>query len=325
MTATIFDTTHFPKAKTFWYQGKFYDWSEGLLHPMTHALHYGTSVFEGIRAYSTDKGTAVFRLSEHIDRFLYSAGVIKMTSPYGKDEIIRTVLETIRKNKMDGCYIRPMLFYSYGGLGIVPKFSPVELAIATWEWGAYLGDKSWNGVAVYIHPLRRVHHSQVDMRAKLGGLYIQSMICGIETRALGFDEAVFLNLEGRVAEGPGENIFVVAKGALKTNDVSESILEGITRTSVLEVARDLGYRTTVGPITKEDMFGADEVFFTGTAVEVVPIIRITDGSDPKTGPKGHIVGPGQPGPVTDRIRKRYLEIVRGKVKKFEKWLTYVNE
>ena len=323
MTRTIFDNTHFPKAKTYWYMGKFYDWSEGFLHPMTHGLHYGTSVFEGIRAYPTDDGPAVFRLSEHIDRFLYSAAVIKMTSPYDKDAIVRAVLQTIRKNRLTSCYIRPLLFYSYGGLGIVPKSSPVELAIATWDWGAYLGEKSWTGVSVYIHPLRRVHHSQVDMRAKLGGLYIQSMICGIETRALGFDEAIFLNLEGRIAEGPGENIYVVKKGVLKTNDVTESILEGITRTSVLTIAKDLGYETTVGPVSQEEFFAADEVFFTGTAVEVVPIIRVRDGSDRAKKPKDYVIGTGRAGTITGKIRARYLDIVHGKVKKYAQWLTYV--
>ncbi len=249
----MLNTTNFPKAKRIWYQGKFYDWSDSLLHSMTHALHYGTSVFEGIRAYPTDKGPAIFRLSDHIDRFLHSASVVKMKQPYGKAEIEAAVRATVGENGLQSCYIRPLMFYSYGNLGLVPKASPVELVIAAWEWGAYHGENAAGGVSAYIVPWRRVHHSQIDMRAKLGGIYVQSTICGLEARDKGCDEAVFLNLEGRVAEGPGENIFVVKDGVVKTNSRSESILEGITRTSVLEVAADLGFKTAIGPITKDEL------------------------------------------------------------------------
>lgn len=321
----MLDTTHFPKAKKIWYQGKFHDWSELTLHSMTHALHYGTSVFEGIRAYATAKGPAVFRLPEHIDRFFYSASVIRMTLPYTKDQVTEAVLSTIRANALESCYIRPLFFYSYGNLGLVPKASPVELVIAVWEWGAYLGEKASQGVSVFILPMRRIHHSQLDMKAKLGGLYVQSTICGLEARAHGCDEAVFLNLEGRVAEGPGENIFVVKNGTIKTNERIESILEGITRTSVLEIARDLGYKTEVGPLTKEEFLGADEAFFTGTAVEVIPIITVKDGSDPRSGNRVMPIGKGSTGPVSQKIRAAFLELVRGKHPRYEKWLTVVGD
>ena len=202
----MFDNTHFPKAKTFWHMGRFHDWSDGFCHPMMHALHYGTSVFEGIRAYGTDRGAAVFRLPEHIDRFLISAAVAKMKPPYSKDEIITFVKQTVRENGLESCYIRPLLYFGFGNLGLVPKACPVELAISAWEWGAYLGEKAEKGVNVYIVPWRRVHHSQFNMAAKLGGVYVQSTICGLEAREEGYDEAVFLNMEGRVAEGPGQNI-----------------------------------------------------------------------------------------------------------------------
>jgi branched-chain amino acid aminotransferase len=321
----MLSTAYFPKAKRYWYMGKFHAWSELTLHPMSHALHYGTCVFEGIRAYPTKKGPAVFLLPEHIDRLLYSAAVAHMTSPYGKDEIIEAVKATIRENKLDICYIRPLLFYSYGNLGLVPKASPVELVIGTWEWGAYLGEKAEKGVAVYILPWRRVHHSQLDMKAKLGGIYMQSTICGLEARAQGADEAVFLNLEGRIAEGPGENIFVIKDGVLKTNERSESILEGLTRTSILEIARDLGYKTSIGPISKEEFCGADEAFFTGTAVEVIPIVKIRDGSDPKGPKRACRIGTGKAGEISLKIRRTFLEIVRGKDPRYKKWLTIVNE
>lgn len=319
----MFPNTHFPKATKYWHMGKFHDWSDAGVHPMIHALHYGTSVFEGIRAYRTARGPAVFRLPEHIDRFLLSAGVAMMASPYTKDEITDIIKRTIRENGQDSCYIRPLLFYSYGNLGLVPKACPVELIIATWEWGAYLGEKAESGVNVYIVPWRRVHYSQFNMAAKLGGVYVQSTICGLEARQKGFDEAVFLNIEGRVSEGPGQNIFIVKDGTLKTNGRSESVLEGITRTSLLEIAQDLGHRTIIGPITKEDFFGADEAFFCGTAVEVIPIISVTDGSDPGSGEKRYAIGDGKAGPVALEMMKAYREAVTGADARYEKWLTFV--
>jgi branched-chain amino acid aminotransferase len=319
----MFPNTHFPKAQKYWYQGRFHDWSEAGLHPMMHALHYGTSVFEGIRAYATARGPAVFRLPEHIDRFLLSAGVAKMRSPYTKDEIIDFINLTVRENKLESCYIRPLLFYSYGNLGLVPKACPVELAIGAWEWGAYLGEKSAAGVSAFIVPWRRVHHTQFNMAAKLGGVYVQSTICGLEAREQGYDEAVFLNIEGRVAEGPGENIFIVKKGTLVTNDRKESVLEGITRTSLLEIARDLGIKTVVGPITRDDLFGADEAFFCGTAVEVIPISSITDGSDPAGRKERQVIGTGKPGPVAQRMIQAFREAVTGRAARYEKWLTHV--
>jgi branched-chain amino acid aminotransferase len=321
----MIDTSSFPKAKRYWYMGKMYDWSEYTLHPMTHALHYGTSAFEGIRCYPTSRGPAVFRLTEHVDRFMLSASVAKMIPPYGKGEIIRSIKQTVRENDLESCYIRPLFFYSYGNLGLVPKASPVQLVIGAWEWGAYLGEKADAGVSVYLLPWRRIHHSQLDMRAKLGGAYVQSTICGLEARAQGCDEAVFLNLEGRIAEGPGENIFLVKNGVLRTNDRSESILEGITRTSVVEIARDLGHTVEIAPMTKEDFLAADEVFFTGTAVEVVPIVKVMDGSNGAASKKEYEIGTGATGPITLKIRKTFLEIVQGRVPKYEKWLTFVNE
>jgi branched-chain amino acid aminotransferase len=317
--------TNFPKARKYWYDGGFHDWSEGGFHPAMHALHYGTCVFEGIRAYSTAKGPAVFRLPEHNDRFLVSAAAAKMKSPYAKDEIGEAIKATVRENGLDSCYIRPLLFYGYGNLGLVPKSCPVELAISAWEWGAYLGENAARGVNAYIVPWRRVHHTQFNMAAKLGGVYVQSTICGLEAREQGYDEAIFLNMEGRIAEGPGQNVFIVKGDTLVTNGRSESVLEGITRTSLLDIGKDLGYKTVVGPITKADLFGADEAFYCGTAVEVIPIVTVADGSDP-AGPKAaHTIGSGRPGPIVQRLIQTFADAVRGREPRYEKWLTYVGK
>jgi branched-chain amino acid aminotransferase len=319
----MFPNTHFPKAKLYWYKGQLFDWSRAALHPMLHGLHYGTSVFEGIRAYNTARGPAVFRLPEHVDRLFHSASVLRMDVPHTKDEVIAAIKLTMIENGLEAAYIRPLLFFSYGNLGLVPKASPVELTIGCWEWAAYLGEKADQGVYVYILPWRRIHYSQLQMTAKLGGVYVQSTICGLEARAQGCDEAVFLNLEGRIAEGPGENIFIVKDGVLKTNDKTESVLEGITRTSILEVARDLGHKTRVGPISKDEFFAADEAFFTGTAVEVIPIVRFRDASDPAQTVKDAPIGNGRPGRLTLELTKAFKDIVGGRNMAYEKWLTLI--
>jgi branched-chain amino acid aminotransferase len=319
----MYSTAHFPNAKKYWYEGKFWSWNEIQVHPMAFALHYGGSVFEGIRAYKTPQGPAIFRLPEHLERLFHSASVAKMNVPYSQKEIATAIKLTIRKNKLPSAYIRPLLFYSYGNLGLRPKYCPVELVIGAWEWAAYLGHKTEKGVSVYILPQRRIHYSQMDMTAKLGGLYVQSTISALDASSLGFDEGVFLNLEGNIAEGAGENIFIVRDNRLKTNDKTESILEGITRTSILEIAEDLGYTTIIGPITKAEFFKADEAFFSGTAAEIAPIIKVTDGSDPKSAKKEYMIGSGRVGETTLRLSTVFKEIVTGKIKKYRRWLTPV--
>lgn len=305
--------------------GKFYDWSSANIHSMTHALHYGTSVFEGIRAYSTPKGPAIFRLEEHVDRLFHSASVLKMKVPYSRQEIIDAIKQTMRENQLECAYIRPLLFYSYGNLGLNPKACPVELVISVWEWNAYLGEKSRQGVHVYILPWKRVHHSQYDMAAKLGGIYVQSTFCGLIAREKGCDEGVFLNLEGNVAEGPGENIFVIKDGVLKTNDRTESVLEGITRSSILKIAQDDGIQTEIGHITKEEFCLADEALFTGTAVETVPITRITDGSVPGEEETQGTIGDGDVGPITKKLMVTYQKVVTGNKLEYENWLTDISD
>jgi len=319
----MLDTSSFPKAKKFWHMGKIHPWSDLTLHSMVHALHYGTSTFEGIRAYHTPEGPMIFRLPEHVDRFFVSAEVLKMTVPYNKRDVTEAIKLTVRENEMESCYIRPLFYYGYGNLGLIPKASKPELVIAVWEWSSYMGEAALNGITAFLSPWRRVHHSQLDMRAKLGGAYVQSTIAGLEARAEGIDEALFLNMEGRIAEGPGENLFVVKNGGIKTNDRTESILEGITRTSIIEIAEDLGIPVSIGPIEIEDLTGADEAFFTGTAVEVVPVINLVDGSDRNAPRRNLTIGPGKPGPVTHKLRKAYMDIVGGANPKYRRWLTPV--
>ncbi|HPW16877.1 MAG TPA: branched-chain amino acid transaminase [Candidatus Aminicenantes bacterium] len=321
----MFVNTNFPKARRYWHNGAFHDWSEGGLHPAMHALHYGSCIFEGIRAYGTAKGPAVFRLPEHNDRFLLSADAARMACPHTKDQIADLIKRTVRENGLDSCYIRPLLFYSYGNLGLVPKACPVELFICAWEWGAYLGENAARGVNTLIVPERRIHHTQFNMSAKLGGVYVQSMIAGLDARRGGFDEAVFLNMEGRVAEGPGQNVFIVKGRKLVTNGRTESALEGITRTSILELGRDLGYETEVGPIAKEDLFGADEAFYCGTAVEIIPIVTVTDGSDPAGPRTKRVIGSGKPGPVVQGLIQAFQDAVHGRAPRYEKWLTHVGK
>ncbi len=321
----MFENTHFPKAKKFWYMGKILEWEEPTIHVMSHALHYGTSVFEGIRAYNTGKGPAIFRLQEHMDRLMHSASVLHMDVPYSKEEIRDVILLVMKENKLDTAYIRPLLFFSYGNLGLVPKHSRVELMVAAWKWGAYLGEAAARGTRVNIVPWKRVHYSQFDQSAKLGGLYVLSTISGVLARKKGYDEAVYLNLEGNIAEGPGENIFIIKDGVLKTNDMSESVLEGITRTSVLKLASDIGLECRVCPITKKDFFQADEAFFTGTAAEVASIVHVTDDSDPADAGKEYTIGTGQVGNITKRIKNLYLEVVKGQHDAYSGWLTPVNK
>lgn len=321
----MFENTHFPKAQRFWSNGEFYDWPTVRVHSMTHALHYGTSVFEGIRAYGTPEGPAVFRLEDHIKRLLHSAAVLHMSSPYDKADIMRAVKDILRENRLDSAYIRPLMYYGYGNLGLLPRACPVELEISAWEWGAYLGDRAQAGVNVYILPQRRVHHSQYDMTAKLGGIYVTSTMGGLIARSKGCDEALFLNMEGNVAEGPGENIVIVKDGAIRTNDRSESVLEGITRSSVLRIAQDQGIKTEIGPITKQDFMEADEAFFCGTAVEVTPITAGRDGSVPGAQEKDFVIGDGQPGKLTLELKKLYMETVGGLRPEYRDWLAYLKD
>ncbi|RMG68994.1 MAG: branched-chain amino acid transaminase [Calditrichaeota bacterium] len=322
----MWDKTFFSGAQKIWHMGEWLDWEESLIHAMSHAFHYGTAVFEGIRAYETERGPAVFRLKEHLKRLFHSAGVLQMEVPYTREELFEAVLETLRQNRLRSAYIRPIIYYSYGNLGLVPHACPVQVTIAAWAWGAYLGKEALEkGVHVLVVPWRRIHPSQFDMRAKMSGVYVQSMIAGKFARRHGFGEAVFLNLEERLAEGSGENIFIVKSGVLKTNSVEESILPGITRDTILKLAADQGIPTRVGPITLDEFLGADEAFFSGTAAEVTPITRVTDGHDPHRAREGWpttVIGNGKPGPITRQLADLYGRVVRGEEKAYHSWLSW---
>ena len=320
---------HFPGATCYWHNGKIHEWQEQIIHPMAHVLHYGSSVFEGIRAYKTPKGAAIFRLKEHIDRFFESAEAINMKVPFSHPEIMEACRLVVEKNQLDSAYIRPNLFYGYGNLGLTPKACPVELTVGCWEWGRYLGEASLqNGIHALLLPQKRLHPSQINASVKIGGLYVQSNVFATEARKRGFDEAIFLNLEDRVSEGPGENIIIINGDTLRTNDRSESVLEGITRTSILEIAQNLGYNTEIAPITVSDLLGADEAFFTGTAAEVTPISRITDSRDrdiPQSDWQTYAIGDGKPGAITQKLATLYGEIVRGQHQVYDHWLTYIHK
>lgn len=295
--------------KKIWLNGKFVDWQEAKTHILTHTLHYGGGVFEGIRAYETKKGTAVFRLSEHIERFFYSASCLGMEIPFLPEEIKKAILETIKVNKVKECYIRPIAFFGYGKMGLDPKGAPVNVAIALWPWGAYLGKEI---TKVKISKFIRVHPLSTIPDAKLSGNYLNSILATLEAKKEGFDEALLLDWQGFVAEGPGENIFMVKEKKLYT-PAKGTILPGITRASIIEIARDLGIKVKEKKITPKELKSANEAFFCGTAVEICPIGKIDD----------VLINRGKIGKITKRIKEVFTKVVRGEKKEYLKWLTFV--
>ena len=318
----MFSRENFKKASYYWYNGKFYHWDEATIHPMTHALHYGTAVFEGIRAYDTGEGVGIFRLDEHVDRLFHSAKVVGMKIPYKPEEVKEVIRETLYKNNLKSAYIRPIFFYSYGNLGLCPTSCNVDFIVATWEWGTYLGEKALReGIRVLILPWRRIHHSQITTTAKISGIYVQSKIGSEYARHMGFNEGLFLNLEGEIAEGAGENIFIVKNRRLITNDWQASILEGITRGTVIQLAKDYGYSVEIRPILREDLFTADEAFFTGTAAEIVPIVAVADSSKGEKKLKEIRIGSGKPGEVTLHLAGLYRDVVMGKIERYRSWIS----
>lgn len=325
----MIDTTHFKGAQKYWHNGRINDWDSQIVHVMSHALHYGSSVFEGIRAYNTRRGPAIFRLQDHINRLFHSASVLGMDVSYSKGDLFDACKTVISENNLNNAYIRPNLYFGYGNLGLTPRACPVEATVGCWEWGAYLGDEGiTKGVHVLLLPKKRMHHSQITPTAKIGGVYVQSNVNARHARLHGFDEGLFMNLEGRIAEGPGENLLIIKDGVVRTNDQFESVLEGITRTTILQLAEDLGYETEIAPITLEDFLAADEAMFTGTAAEVTPLVKMTDGRDADSAPETwqeYAIGDGTPGPITKKLAKLYGEIVRGEHETYDHWLTYVND
>lgn len=293
--------------------GKFVDWDKATVHVLTHSLHYGLGVFEGIRCYETKKGPAIFRLDEHIDRLFGSAHIFLMEIPYTKKEIRDAIIGTVRINKIKECYIRPLAFIGYGAMGLYPKGNPVNVSIAAWSWGAYLGDDGLTkGIKVKTSSFIRNHVNANMTRGKVCGYYVNSQLAKKEAIACGYDEALLLDTEGYVSEGSGENIFMVRNGVLKTTPLT-SILEGITRNSIMRIAADKKIQVLEERFTRDELYIADEAFFTGTAAEVTPIRELD----------GRTIGAGKPGPITRELQAVFFDIVKGKNKKYISWLTDV--
>jgi branched-chain amino acid aminotransferase len=301
-----------PQGK-IWMDGSFVGWADAKVHVLTHSLHYGLAAFEGLRCYKGKSGSAIFKLQEHVDRLFDSAHIGMMTIPYEKKQVAEAIVETVRINTLDACYIRPLVYVGYGAMGVYPGDNPIKLAIAAWKWGSYLGDDALaNGMRACVSSFTR-HHVNVSMtRGKISGYYVNSILAKREAKANGYDEAILLDPEGYVSEGTGENIFIVRKGRLKTTPLT-SILEGITRNAVIELAREQGLVVVEERFTRDEMYVADEVFVTGTAAELTPVREIDK----------RRIGTGKPGPVTASLQKRFFSIVRGEDSSHDSWLTRV--
>jgi len=298
--------------KYIWFDGSLVEWAEAKVHVLTHALHYGTGVFESCRCYETPDGPAVFRLREHMLRLKKSAGYYNMPIPYSVDELCDAVIETVLSNWLRECYIRPIAFFGYKELGVYPLNNPVDVAIAAWKWGAYLGEEGLKrGIKVKISPWRRISDETMPPQAKATANYANSALAKMDAVKGGYAEAIMLNTRGTVAEGSGENLFAVKGRKVTTTSEESGALRGITQDAVKRIAKDLGYTVVEGKITVKQLLSADEVFFSGTAAEVTPIRQV----DRKVY--------GSIGPVTQSIQAKFFDAVRGADPKYTKWLTYV--
>ncbi|MGA1272558.1 MAG: branched-chain amino acid transaminase [Burkholderiaceae bacterium] len=294
-----------------WMDGQFVDWRDANIHVLTHTLHYGMGVFEGVRCYETSSGSAIFRLKDHTQRLLNSAKIFQMKLGYSKEELMQAQLETVRRNKLKSCYIRPIVWIGSERMGIATNDNKIHIAIAAWPWGAYLGEEGLaKGIRVKTSSFTR-HHVNVSMvRAKASGYYINSILAHQEVCGMGYDEALLLDTEGYVSEGAGENLFIVKSGRLYTPDLA-SCLDGITRDSVMTIAKDFGIEIIEKRITRDEIYCADEAFFTGTAAEVTPIRELDD----------RTIGEGRRGPITETIQTCFFDAVSGKAPKYQSWLS----
>ena len=298
------------ETEKIWMNGELVDWADARIHVGTHGLHYGTGIFEGIRCYDTERGPAVFRLVDHLERHEHSAKLLYMVLPYSLEELRAACHETIAVNGLSECYLRPIAFYGYGELGVHTGTNPIDVAVMCFPWGAYLGEESQaQGVRVMISSWRRVGPNTIPHAAKATGVYLNSMLATHEARRNGYDESILLTEDGKVADGPGETVFMVKDGVLFTPDLSASILPGITRDTIIQIGQDLGYRVVEKTLIRSDLYTADEVFMAGTAVEVTPVRSIDD----------HEIGVG---PVTLELQKAYADTVRGRSERWSHWLDY---
>lgn len=297
---------------SIWWNGKQVPYADAKTHVLSHCLHYGSGVFEGIRAYSTKKGPAIFRLREHIERLFCSAKAYKFPMPVTLEQVMEGCRETVRANGLDACYIRPLAFLGHGPLGVYPKNVPTEVVIAAYPWGAYLGpDAIEKGIRTTISSWVRLHHASFPTAAKGAGQYLNSTLAVREAREKGFEEAILLDRHGNVAEGSGENLFMIRNGVLSTPGFESSILPGITRESVITIAKEMGIPVEVRSITRGELYGADELFFTGTAAEVSPIREVD----------GYVIGAGKRGPMTEKLQSAYFRAVKGEDPSKMAWLT----
>lgn len=303
------------ETKKIWMDGQMVDWEKATVHVLSHGLHYGSGVFEGIRAYSTDQGAAVFRLKEHIARLFQSAKILMMEIPFTPAELVEATKSVVRENGLDSCYLRPIAFLGYGEMGLNPLGCKVNVSIAAWPWGAYLGDEGVaNGIRVKISSWQRHDPNSVPPAAKCTGMYVNSSLAKVEAVKSGYDEAILLSPGGLVSECTGENVFIVKGGKLMTPPVAAGALEGLTRSAVMTIASDLGVEVMESNLLRSDLYLADEMFLTGTAAEVVPVASVDD----------RVVGTGKPGVITKQIQQTYFEAVRGRLSKYKEWLDYVS-
>jgi branched-chain amino acid aminotransferase len=299
------------ETEKIWMNGELVDWADAKIHVGVHGLHYGSGVFEGIRCYDTPKGPAVFRLGEHMQRLHNSARLLHMQIPYSVDELKDATNELLGANGLDECYIRPIAFYGYGQLGVAARGNPIETVLMSWPWGSYLGEEGLtNGIRAKISSWQRIPPNVVPHVSKATGVYLNSMLAVTEANNAGYDEAILLTPEGTVADGSGENIFVVRDGVIYTPDLATGILPGITRDTITQIAQDLGHTVLEKALIRSDLYLADEVFMTGTAAEVTPLRSIDD----------HEIGVGE---ITLAIQKAYLDTVRGKSERWSHWLDHV--
>jgi branched-chain amino acid aminotransferase len=297
-----------------WRDGEFIRWADATVHVLSHSMQFGSAAFEGIRCYNTARGPAIFRLEDHLQRLATSCKIYRMDLKYSVDELLAACCELVEKNQIESCYIRPMVLRGYGAAGMVPFESPIEVYLPCWPWGAYLGEGALeNGVDATISSWNRVAPNTIPSMAKIAGNYLSGQLIKMEALANGFGEAIALDPEGLVSEGSGQNVFLVSRGTLYTPPLNGTLLSGITRDSVLTIARDMDIPTHDGPIAREMLYGADEVFVSGTASEVTPI-RSVDRL---------VVGSGKRGPITQQIQQRFLDVVNGRAEDPHGWLTYV--
>jgi branched-chain amino acid aminotransferase len=301
-------------ADLIWLNGEFVAWEDAKVHVLTHALHYGTGVFEGIRAYETDRGTAIFRHQDHLNRLEASAKLYYMDLPFAKEQMREVTHELIVRNGFKSCYIRPLVWRGYGPMGLNPLENPVEAMVAVWEWGAYLGeDGKRNGIRARVSSYRQISADSLIPHSKASGQYLNSVLAKIESIKAGYDEAIQLDARGSVSEGTGENVFVVKDGVIYTPHQTACILDGINRKSCIQIAHDLGYKVVERDIARAELALADEVFLTGTAAELTPLREIDD----------HRIGEGVPGPITRQIQELFDDALHGRAPQYSEWLDLV--